>query len=159
MKKVLIGMIIVVIILVVLSIIFFGFTYPGRFMMMNLLYSSNCGNEFNNAFELAVKNNDINFCSNYSGDIKWGKDIGYGVGCNLKKTKSGITKNNFEETCLGAMSYSTKNIEFCKLIDGDTLKGSCVLDIARNKGDINYCEILEKSNPYYDVCTLRHKED
>jgi len=50
------------------------------------------------------------------------------------------------EDIFEAMAYSTKNIEFCKMIEGETPKGSCVLGIAVDKGDTSYCEVLEKTN-------------
>jgi hypothetical protein len=146
MKKKIIWILIVVIIIILVALIF---SYP---IIFSLFSSSNCGNEFNKAFNDAVKNNNLSFCSNYTGDIKWGKNIGYGISCNLKETKAGIRVNDFQDSCLGAMAYSTKNIEFCKLIQEENSKGSCVLDIARNEGDISYCEVLEKTNGYYGPC-------
>ena len=126
-------------------------------MYIGGIYSSysNCWSEFNGAFESAVRNNDLNFCSNYTGDIKWGKDIGYGIGCNLKRTHYGIKKNDFQDSCLAAMAYSTKNVEFCKLINGESYKGSCVLDIAKTTGNKSSCELLKDNKNYqdiYDIC-------
>jgi hypothetical protein len=142
--------------LVVIGVVVLGlliFSYPGIFFIHNLFFSSDCGNEFNNAFEVAVRNNDLNFCSSYAGYIKYGRSFeGGGDSCNLQETKAGIRKNDFQDSCLQAMAYSAKNIEFCKLIEEETSKGSCVLGIARDKEDINYCEVLEKTNDYYSLC-------
>ena len=140
---------------IIIGILILGlllFSYPGQMYIASLFSSSDCGSDFNNAFEGAVRNNDLDFCSGYTGEIKWGKDIGYGIGCNLKETKSGIRKDDFQDSCLGAMAYSTKNIEFCKLIQEENSRGSCVLSIARSTGDISHCEVLEKSNSYYGIC-------
>jgi hypothetical protein len=146
-----------ILILVIIGFVVIGlfiFSYPIIFFLFS---SSNCGNEFNKAFNDAVKDNNISFCSKYTGDIKWGKDWGYGIGCNLKRDNMGIRKNNFEDSCLCAMAYSTNNIEFCKFIQEENSKGSCVLGIARNKGDISYCEVLEKTNGYYGPCIGNNK--
>lgn len=140
---------------VIIVVIFFGlvaFSYPGKMFIANIFSSSDCGPTFNNAFDNALKNNDVSFCSSYNGEVKYGKDVGYGIGCNLSDSKSAIRKNSFKDSCLEAMAYSTKDIEFCKLIEGESSKGSCVLDIARSRGDTSYCDTLEKTNAYYGVC-------
>lgn len=149
MKKIIVWILAIVVVIV---LFFLVFSYPGRMLISDWFSFSDCGNEFNVAFNEALKNNDINFCLNQVGDIKWGKDVGYGISCNLREIKFGIRKNDFQDSCLAAMAYSTKNVEFCRLINGEGYKGSCVLDIARNKKDVSYCEILDKTNAYYSVC-------
>jgi hypothetical protein len=148
MKKKLIWWIVILIIIVSGLLIF---TYPGQWFIGSL-FSSNCGGDFNKSFNEAVKNNDINFCSNYKGDIKYGKDMGYGIACSSSDIKVGIRKDSFKDSCLEAMAYANKDIEFCKLIGGENSKGACVLDVARSKKNVSYCNVLEKENAYYDLC-------
>jgi len=151
MKKSIIG-ILVIIGIVILGMIIFSGAIGNYFFLGS--FSTSCGDEFNNAFKEAVKSNDINFCNNFNGEIKYpAKDPkGDEYFCSIPETKYGIEELDFKDSCLGAMAYSIKDIEFCKLIKGETSKGSCVLGIARDKGDISYCEILEKTNAYYGPC-------
>jgi hypothetical protein len=145
------GAVLVIVILIILG--FLNYVMNG-----NVIPYYSCGYSFSSQFKEAIKDNDMNFCSEFNEDINQYKNFKGGTYCftpnvGLMDNKISISEIDFEDNCLMAMMEATNNIEYC--MQSTNLQEMCPYRLVYKTGNKDYCEYIPKASAVYEDCIER----